>query len=69
MDLTFIFMSMFFLSAKAVGEYVLTLTQDNFDQYAMDTKKNVLVEFYAPCKPDCFLLFLVCSKLAKDLAS
>ena len=61
-------MSMFFLSAKAAGEFVLTLTQDNFDQYAMDTKKNVLVEFYAPCKPDC-LLFLVCSKLVKDLAS
>lgn len=48
MDLTFIFTSMFFLSAKAVGESVLTLTQDNFDQYVMDTKKNVLVEFYAP---------------------
>ena len=41
---------MFFLSAKAVGEKVLALTNDNFDQYVMDTKKNVLVEFYAPCK-------------------
>ena len=54
-------MSMFFLSAKAVGEKVLTLTNDNFDQYVMDTKKNVLVEFYAPCKQIVFFFLFVAS--------
>ena len=26
------------------------LTADNFDNIALDKKKDVLVEFYAPCK-------------------
>ena len=54
-------MSMFFLSAKAVGEKVLTLTNDNFDQYVMDAKKNVLVEFYAPCKQIVYFFLFVAS--------
>ena len=35
--------------ALASGES-LVLTNDNFDQHVMDPTKNVLVEFYAPCK-------------------
>ena len=35
--------------AIAAGES-LVLTKDNFDQHVMDPTKNVLVEFYAPCK-------------------
>jgi len=28
----------------------LVLTKDNFDQHVLDPTKNVLIEFYAPCK-------------------
>ena len=32
------------------AEDVTVLTADNFDNIALDKKKDVLVEFYAPCK-------------------
>lgn len=36
----------------ALGESTLVLNSDNFDDIALNPAKNVLVEFYAPCK--CF---------------
>ena len=59
----FIFLA---IIAFASGES-LVLTNDNFDQYVMDPTKNVLVEFYAPCKY-LFLIFFSRFNLAINLA-
>ena len=38
---------------------VVDLDSSNFDSIALDKTKDVLVEFYAPCKNTQYLLFLI----------
>ena len=47
---------------KKAPSFVVDLDRTNFDKIVKDPTRNVLVEFYAPCK---FLtcLYYVCSEL------
>ena len=38
---------------------VVDLDSSNFDSIVLDKTKDVLVEFYAPCKNTQYLLFLI----------
>ncbi|XP_057291473.1 uncharacterized protein LOC130614094 [Hydractinia symbiolongicarpus] len=51
------------------GEDVLTLTNSNFDAHALDSKKNVLVEFYAPWCGHCKNLAPTYEKVATAFKS
>lgn len=43
---------------KKAPSFVVELDGDNFDSIVKDPTKNVLVEFYAPCKTrDCTRIF------------
>jgi len=51
--------------SAVLGEDTLTLTSDNFDGIALDSKKNVLVEFYAPWCGHCKNLAPTYEKVAQ----
>ena len=59
-----IFASLLFVSA-VLGESVVVLDNDNFDSIALDTKKHVLVEFYAPWCGHCKSLTPTYEKVAE----
>ena len=48
---------------------IVTLVHDNFDQIAMDKKKDVLVEIYAPWCGACKRILPEYEELAKDVAA
>ena len=42
-------------AAKKEVSHVVDLNPSNFNDIVLDTNKNVLIEFYAPCKLVCSL--------------
>jgi len=60
------------LNARAPGKdpsYVIDVTDDTFDSIVLDTKKNVLIEFYAPWCGHCKSLAPIYEKLGKAYAN
>ncbi|XP_012555304.1 uncharacterized protein LOC100198247 isoform X1 [Hydra vulgaris] len=54
-----------FTFSNTLAEYTLTLTKENFDSHVLDSRKNVLVEFYAPWCGHCKNLAPTYEKVAE----
>ena len=56
------------IASKCIAGDVTVLTSDNFDSIALNPKKDVLVEFFAPCEfPRILLIHSVRCRLEKLL--
>ena len=54
--LRLVLLTLFGIASKCIAGDVTVLTSDNFDSIALNPKKDVLVEFFAPCEFSRFLL-------------